>query len=87
MPYIPKIQRYKYNALILELSDLLKAEFHPGTINYVISSILWDLFQYNVSYSRGNEIIGCLECIKLEFYRRQLAILEDRKIEENGDIL
>jgi len=39
-----------------------------------------------LSYSNVNEIIGALECIKLELYRRVAAPYEDLKIEENGDV-
>lgn len=31
-------------------------------------------------------ILGVLECVKLELYRRVAAPYEDRKIEENGDV-
>jgi hypothetical protein len=38
------------------------------------------------SYTRGNELIGVMECVKQEFYRRRLGIYEDLKLKENGDI-
>ena len=38
------------------------------------------------SYHAYNEIIGVLECVKQEFYRRMVAPYEDKKCEENGDV-
>ena len=37
-------------------------------------------------YSVYNDIIGALECAKLEMYRRMVAPYEDKKIIENGDV-
>ena len=33
-----------------------------------------------------NAAIGVLECAKLELYRRVVAMYEDGKIKENGDV-
>ena len=40
----------------------------------------------NPKYSKINAIIGILECIKLELYRRVAAPYEDVKAAENGDV-
>jgi hypothetical protein len=48
--------------------------------------VVWELFKKNPRYSTANNLMGVLECVKAEFYRRQVANLEDRKIIENGDI-
>ncbi len=37
-------------------------------------------------YKDYNEIIGALECAKLEFYRRAVVPYEEQKIKENGDV-
>ena len=39
-----------------------------------------------VEYARINELIGVLECAKLELYRRIAVPYEDTKIAENGDV-
>jgi hypothetical protein len=39
-----------------------------------------------VSYTNINAVIGVLECVKLELYRRLAASYEDKKVVENGDI-
>lgn len=59
----------------------------PGKLNYAITR-LCDLYLQDrgVSYDRLNEVIGALECAKLEFYRRIAAPYEDVKIEDNGDV-
>jgi hypothetical protein len=39
-----------------------------------------------LSYKSINDVIGVLECVKQEFYRRIAVPYEDKKIEQNGDI-
>lgn len=60
----------------------------PGDLNFVITTICIDYMNYTggQSYTKMNEIIGALECAKLEFYRRAVSPYEDKKIEENGDV-
>jgi hypothetical protein len=56
-----------------------------GHLNYTITKILLETTG-KVSYARLNEIVGCLECAKLEYYRRKVAEYEQQKIKENGDV-
>ncbi len=59
----------------------------PGELNYLISCLARDYVRHHgASYSVFNEVIGVLECAKLEFYKRQVGPYEGGKIEENGDI-
>lgn len=58
----------------------------PGDLNYLLTSTCLRYLGDKVSYSKINEIIGVLECVKLEFYRRLASPYEDKKIMENGDI-
>ena len=44
------------------------------------------MLEHGKSYSVMNEIVGALECAKLEMYRRIYAPYEDEKIEANGDV-
>ena len=59
----------------------------PGQLNYRITK---ECIKYitilGATYKTFNEIIGVLECAKLEFYRRQLAAYEDQKRNQNGDV-
>jgi hypothetical protein len=45
----------------------------------------WQGFE-RVGYAEINEVVGVLECCKLELYRRLAAPYEDTKIKENGDV-
>lgn len=88
MPYIKKEARPQYDALIESLTNLLKRNETPaGDVNYVFSKIARRLFEANLRYDEANKLIGVLECVKLELYRRAIAPYEDEKIRENGDIL
>lgn len=59
----------------------------PGELNYFISILLnWYINQKGKSYTTINEMIGALECAKLELYRRIAVPYEDTKIKENGDV-
>jgi hypothetical protein len=57
-----------------------------GEVNYIISKLVWELFDSAPSYHHGNELVGALECAKQEFYRRKMAPYEEQKIAENGDV-
>jgi hypothetical protein len=94
MPYINKKERIRYDESIDKIVNLLldkfpadnRKDFSVGDLNYIISSIIWKLFKKSSSYTMGNKIIGVLECVKQEFYRRPLTEYENEKIKENGDI-
>jgi len=86
MPYIEQSKREKFNQHIDALAAELSFYNRPGEFNYVVSRLLWKIWHKEHSYTLGNNMIGALECIKAEFYRRFLAPYEDTKIEENGDI-
>ena len=88
MPDIKKEDRKKFNPVIKKIVSILNKpdKISPGELNYLISKSLYQLFDAKPSYTLGNDLIGMLECVKLEFYRRRLANYEDKKIEENGDI-
>ena len=64
-----------------------KAKYYSeGDVNYIISSIVWNLFRKRPSYGNGNCLVGVMECAKLEFYRKLLSEYEDGKEEQNGSI-
>lgn len=59
----------------------------PGELNYAITMIcLEHIERKGISYTNINEVIGALECAKLELYRRIAAPYEDAKITQNGDV-
>lgn len=93
MPYIKPDSRMKFDEGLNSILDALKEgaqangnELDPGDVNYVVSSIVWELFKLDRRYVTANALIGALECAKLELYRRQIAPYEDKKTAENGDL-
>lgn len=90
MPYIKELHREKYKGpvqdIIDELTDHGYKPFEAGDLNYVISSIVWKLFDSNKKYKTANDLSGVLTNVQAEFYRRKVAPYEDEKIKENGDI-
>lgn len=84
MPYIKGSSRDHLAARNTE--DISELCYSPGDLNYVITKICDDYLGKNPSYTHINEVIGVLECAKLEFYRRVAVPYEDKKIEENGDV-
>ncbi len=65
-----------------------KAANTPGELNYLISRIVDKYLQSKggLQYTNLNEVIGVLECAKLELYRRLAAPYEDSKMDESGDV-
>ena len=58
-----------------------------GVLNYSISMILNEIIkERGLKYAHLNELIGVLECAKLELYRRVAAPYEDEKANHNGDV-
>ena len=88
MPYIKKEDRitldYSIEALAISISTY---DGIAGRFNYSISRMIDIILgQRGLNYANVNEIVGALECIKLELYRRIASPYEDKKIEENGDV-
>jgi hypothetical protein len=87
MPYIEQKDRAPLNEAISRVLDFIQLnDLRPGDLNYILSTIIWHHFMRWPSYTQANELIGVLECVKQEFYRRKVAPLEDAKIAENGDL-
>jgi len=88
MPYISKFQRVKLDAYIRHLIRSVqesKKEKRGGDLNYIISQLLSGSME-ELKYHEIQEVIGVLECAKLELYRRLGSVREDEAIESNGDI-
>ena len=85
---MPYIEQYKRASLTVLADGAAGRITTPGEANYFISRFLRTLLQRNrPSYNSFNSAIGILECCKLELYRRIVAPYEDKKMEENGDIV
>ncbi len=65
---------------------------HPmtvGELNYSITQMCRTFLKQpkdKPTYTHYNEIIGVLECVKQEFYRRACVPFEDNKRIANGDV-
>jgi len=80
MPYIKQTRRYALDAQEVFPGD-------PGELNYCITQLIRSyMMGTKMNYQVMNDVLGALEGAKLEFYRRVVAQLEDKKIEENGDV-
>jgi len=85
MPYIKQDQRKKFEAILGWV--LVDMPSDAGQLNYLISRIVDTYIQVKgKKYTNLNEVIGVLECVKQEYYRRIAAPYEDEKIAENGDV-
>jgi hypothetical protein len=81
MPYVKQSDRPR-----LEAGG---AAANAGELNYAITRLIDAyLARKGVNYAHLNEVVGVLECAKLELYRRIVAGYEDKKIAdpENGEV-
>lgn len=80
MPYIRQDRRDS-------LAEYETVPQNAGELNFCFTKIIEHYLQeHGVDYANINDIIGALEGAKLEFYRRVAQPVEDKKIQENGDI-
>lgn len=89
MPYILKEKRAVLDPAVLKLAEAFRkldddGNF-AGNLNYVITRLFSALYP-NPNYQRFNDIVGALECCKLELYRKKTAPYEDIKEQENGPV-
>lgn len=89
MPYIPRNDRAFWNERILDITESVAEGLIPiptdGQLNYYLTALLLRLLKPK-SYSGYQNIIGLLECVKLEMYRAQVGPYEDVKRDENGNV-
>lgn len=82
---------------IVELVRFETMSVLPGLLNYTITSLIKRVYKQSLqaetgnenpqmTYSDHNEVVGMLDCAKMEFYRRNTAPYEDVKIQQNGDV-
>jgi len=87
MPYIKQNRRLELNKdNQLEMIGLgCKNE---GELNFVLTSICKGYLEQigTKSYARYNQVIGAIECCKLELYRKQISFYEEQKEKENGSV-
>jgi hypothetical protein len=88
MPYISRSERKQYQEVLSTLAEIIPNDrmLRPGHINYIVSLLIEKVYGTQLRYADHNEVVGVLNCIALEFYRRKTAPYEDIKIEEEGDL-
>ena len=85
MPYIKTEDRHKFDLVVGELLEAPIAT--TGELNYLITTLCQAfMLTRKESYDNHNAVMGVLECVKQEWYRRSTAKYEDVKIAENGDV-
>jgi len=89
MPYIVQEKRKILDPAIQQLVESFRElnddRNFAGNLNYVITKLFYSLHPAP-NYQRFNDIIGALECCKLELYRKKAAPYEDIKERENGPV-
>ena len=86
MPYIKQERRVKYEDALDDLMAVFVTNgAQPGDLNYIITRILSRSYP-KLNYVQINEVVGILECAKLEYYRVFAAPYEDEKKALNGSV-
>ena len=80
MPYV--------NEKVRKALDSGQKPSSAGELNYVVTKVVdaYLVAKGGLRYAYINEVVGVLECAKLEFYRRVAAKYEKEKMEESGDV-
>lgn len=87
MLYIKQAVRAALDREVEALTSVLTEDgWETGKLNYVITKLCLDYLPDAPRYVDYNEVIGVLECAKLELYRRAVAPYEDKKCVENGEV-
>lgn len=82
MPYVTQEARKNFELALTHLEPE-----YAGELNYCITRLCSAyLGRSEGGYRALNEIIGVLECAKMELYRRVVVPYEDKKLIENGDV-
>lgn len=86
MPYLPLQDRISADTELQNAGLSLIPE-NAGELNFIISSLITNyLKEHGCRYAVLNEMIGALECAKLELYRKIGGPYEDIKESENGSV-
>ena len=95
MPYITQDKRHQLDPVIDDILRILVGmrldDEHTnteGNLNYLITRLLMKVYGQadDTRYANINDVIGMLECCKLEFYRKVAVPYENQKAHENGEV-
>lgn len=85
MPYIDQLSRARLE--VIDVREPIDSNPKtPGDLNYLITSLIDEYTKGQLSYSTINEVMGVLECVKQEYYRRVAVPYEEEKRSLNGDV-
>jgi len=92
MPYIKQEKRNELDTAIADLLTALRGlesddprNSMAGNLNYVFTKVLVGAYSAP-RYNDINEVVGILECCKMEYYRRVAAPYESQKAHDEGDV-
>ena len=80
MPYIDYIARQRIDEYGIH------GVHSEGELNYFLTKMILAYLEGSPRYKDYNEVMGVLECVKQEFYRRKIIPYEKLKQAENGDV-
>jgi len=80
MPYINQEARDELDEWLATMPKILTY----GEYNYIITRML--ISTKPCCYDDYQELVGLLECCKLELFRQPISRYEDKKKYENGDV-
>lgn len=83
MPYIHESKRSYLKGYLSTLGPHIN---FSGTLNYVLTKIVWAYWRRSQDYQAINDILGALDGVGKEFYRRVAVPYENSKLAENGDV-
>lgn len=89
MPYLEQEDKDKILCSLRSISkDIFDDKINTvGQLNFIITTIIHTFIEKNgTNYTNLNNMIGVLECVKQEYYRRIVSNYEEDKILLNGDI-
>jgi hypothetical protein len=86
---MPYILQYIRAAVEIEIQDMGLSWIpgNAGELNFVVSTFVANYIrETGLKYAHLNEMVGALECAKLELQRVVIGPYEDLKIAENGGV-
>ena len=86
MPYItPEARLQADNEL--QNSGLSFIPDNAGELNFIVSTLIANYIrEHGLKYAVVNEMVGALECAKMELNRVIIGPYEDEKIRDNGPV-
>jgi hypothetical protein len=83
MPYIAEEDRMPVEAIA---SFGFVPDLSKGELNYLLTKTILSWLTETVNYDGIVDVVGTLECVKQEFYRRVASPYEDMKRDLNGEV-